>query len=75
MHALITGPAGLLAGPDSPHHGIISEIMLSGPAVSIAGGTDQIQRTIIGERILGFPRDPGPDRDTPFRDIPRATER
>ncbi len=49
--------------------------MLSVPAVSIAGGTDQIQRTIIGERILGFPRDPGPDRDTPFRDIPRATER
>ena len=75
VHALITGPAGLLAGPDSPHHGIISEIMLSVPAVSIAGGTDQIQRTIIGERILGFPRDPGPDRDTPFRDIPRATER
>jgi alkylation response protein AidB-like acyl-CoA dehydrogenase len=75
VHALITGPAGLLAGPDSAAGGVISEIMLSVPAVSIAGGTDQIQRTIIGERILGFPRDPGPDRDTPFRHIPRATER
>jgi alkylation response protein AidB-like acyl-CoA dehydrogenase len=75
VHALITGPSGLLAGPSSPHGGTISEIMLSVPAVSIAGGTDQIQRTIIGERILGLPREPGPDRDLPFRDIPRATDR
>ena len=66
----IAGPEAMLCGTDSPIGDAVTFRTLNAYFTSIGGGTDQIQRNIVGERVLGLPREPEPYRDTAFRDLP-----
>ncbi len=70
----VLGPEGAIMGPETTGGGVVQEMTLFAPAPSIYGGTDEIQKNIIGERILGLPKEPGPDKHTPFRDLKVGTQ-
>jgi alkylation response protein AidB-like acyl-CoA dehydrogenase len=72
--SLIAGPQGMLAGQDGPLGGRLASQALATPGPSIYGGSDQIQRNIIGERVLGLPREPDPSRTLPFRELRIGTQ-
>jgi alkylation response protein AidB-like acyl-CoA dehydrogenase len=79
----IAGAAGTLHAYDSAHRraldaatgqpmlGHITEMALFAQAPPIYGGTDQVQKNIIGERALGLPKEPSNDRTMAWSDLPK----
>ena len=73
VHTMLDGANAMLTGSDGTLDGVIAEVLVSVPATSIAGGTDEIQRNIISERILQMPKESDPFANKPFREVPRNT--
>ena len=65
----ILGAGSLLEGEAHPRAEDANFLSLNAYFTSIGGGTDQIQRNIIGERVLGLPKEPEVDKSLPFRDV------
>ncbi|MBM3670595.1 MAG: acyl-CoA dehydrogenase [Actinobacteria bacterium] len=61
---------GLLGAAGSLDEGEWSTLFLTAPSISIRGGTDEIQRNIVGERVLGLPVEPRTDADRPWNELP-----
>jgi len=75
----LLGPAGMLYGdyamtrPETAGYSTdVRKAFLRARANSIEGGTTEVMKNILGERVLGLPGDVRADRDRPWRDVPRS---
>jgi alkylation response protein AidB-like acyl-CoA dehydrogenase len=73
LQAELLGAEAMIGGTDSARSADATYAMLNAFFTSIGGGTDQIQRNIIGERVLGLPREPEVDKGVAFREVRKAS--
>lgn len=65
----VLGGEAMLIGAETPFGGRFQRMALTTVGLTIAGGSDQIQRNIVGERLLGLPPEPKADKDVPFNQL------
>ena len=65
----LQGAHGMLAGAEGPGGTMWLRRFLHSPSLRIAGGSDQVQANIVGERALGLPAEPRDDKDMPYREL------
>lgn len=70
----ILGPDSVAHAPDGEIDGAIARALAFAPGMALGGGTNEIMRNIIGDRVLGLPREPQVDRTVPFRDLKVGTQ-
>jgi acyl-CoA dehydrogenase len=72
----VSGVLGAKLTADSGEWGTYAwaQLVLGTPGMRIAGGSDEVMRNIVGERVLGLPKDPGIDTTSPFRELKVGTQ-
>jgi alkylation response protein AidB-like acyl-CoA dehydrogenase len=65
----LEGTTATLLHGDAPYGGFWQQNFLNQWGIRIGGGTEQVQRNVIGERVLGLPPEPRPDKQVPFREL------
>jgi alkylation response protein AidB-like acyl-CoA dehydrogenase len=65
----LEGATGMLLHDDAPYGGFWQQQFLNQWGTRIGGGTEQVQRNVIGERVLGLPPEPRPDKSVPFCEL------
>jgi len=71
----IQGASGMLIGASAPEAGRWQQHLLTAPSIRIAGGSDEIQRNVMGERVLGLPAEARVDKAVPFRELGQGRAR